>query len=607
MNTLNKLVDRIQCKSLHCFMTGMLFLFFLGASLASCDKLDELKDAFEELEKDDETEPPYTSPYEDYDSTATAMILKPQTKPTEGLYGTGEADNPYLIRNAPELKYFINAVSDGSLETSGKNFKLMNDITVYRTYQWYPIGAPQTFKVNTEDIYTFYGAFDGNGHTIKGTLNLQPVHHSNGSRTSFGLFASIGITYNEYSVKDLTIDADVNITGGAVSNSETLAGAHSRVTIGVLASSCSSHTIFRNCHITSDIKFNYDWRIYEMRIGGFCASAGWSEFYDCSFSGSIDMDGRVAAGNIEVGGIVGVVTERIRFENCVNNADIKADGITCVQLDMGGICGDYGMDRRGGDHFWFINCRNTGDLSSDGITLQMANNSILAGGIVGQMWESLNNDERVFTDCKNSGNITIGHIQRGDATSDEEAQPWYCIGGIVGQNLNGVSLERCINTGNVTAGSTDFGPYAESYTGGIGGYLTGTQGLTECRSTGDVTGMVFPESVMNDEYTLDNYPPLGITRSHVGGLAGDYGYSPVHGCYTEGNITGTMYCDEGYTGTLFGAALFYAGVEPFIYSCTSTQAAIDGKLFPDEYILDSYVGNSKFVEQEHYLTDCGGH
>ena len=68
-----------------------------------------------------------------------------------------------------------------------------------------------------------------------------------------------------------------------------------------------------------------------------------------------------------------------------------------------------------------------------------------------------------------------------------------------------------------------------------------------------------------------------------------------------------MYCDEGYTGTLFGAALFYAGVEPFIYSCTSTLAAIDGKLFPDEYILDSYVGNSKFVEQEHYLTDCGGH
>ena len=119
--------------------------------------------------------------------------------------------------------------------------------------------------------------------------------------------------------------------------------------------------------------------------------------------------------------------------------------------------------------------------------------------------------------------------------------------------------------------------------------------------------MVFPESVMNDEYTLDNYPPLGITRSHVGGLAGDYGYSPVHQCYTEGNIIGTMYCDEGYTGTLFGSALFYAGVEPFIFSCTSTQAAIDGKLFPDEYILDSYVGNSKFVEQKHYLTDCGGH
>ena len=574
-------------------------------AFTACSELEDLME-----EDDDEIDnPTYVSPYEEYDSTATAMILKPQTKPTEGLYGTGEADNPYLIRNAPELRYFINAVSDGSLETSGKYFKLMNDITVYKTYSWYPIGAPQTFKMNAEEIYTFYGAFDGNGHTIKGTLNLQPVHYSDGSKTSFGLFASIGITYDEYSVKDLTIDADVNITGGAVSNSETLAGAALEVNVGILASRSSngSNQVFRNCHIHSDVKFTHDWRIREMRIGGFCATATWSEFHDCSFSGSIDMGGRVAAGSIEVGGIVGAVSERIRFENCVNNADIKADGITCVQLDMGGICGDYGMSRRGGDHFWFINCRNTGNLSSDGIIMQMANNSILAGGIVGQMWESLNGDERVFADCENSGNITFGHIQRGDATSDEEAQPWYCIGGIVGQSLNGFSMERCINTGNVTAGSTDFGPYAESYTGGIGGYLTASQGLTECRSTGDVTGMVCPESVMNDEYTLDNYPPLGVTRSRVGGLAGEYGYSPVHGCYTEGNITGTMYCDEGYTGTLFGAALFYAGVEPFIYSCTSTQAAIDGKLFPDEYILDSYVGNSKFVEQEHYLTDCGGH
>lgn len=579
------------------------FFALCAMTMTACSELEELME-----EEDDEVEnPTYVSPYEEYDSTATAMILKPQTKPTEGLYGTGERDNPYLIRNAPELRYFINAVSDGSLETSGKYFRLMNDITVYKTYQWYPIGAPQTFKMNAEEIYSFYGAFDGNGHTIKGTLNLQPVHYSDGSRTSFGLFASIGITYDEYSVKDLTIDADVNITGGAVSNSETLAGAHTRVSIGVLASSCvSSNTIFRNCHITSDIKFGHDWRVYEMRIGGFCATAGWSEFYDCSFSGSIDMDGRVAAGSIEVGGIVGTVTERIRFENCVNNADIKADGATCVQLDMGGICGDYGMDRRGGDHFWFINCRNTGNLSSDGLTMQMANNSILAGGIVGQMWESTNGDERVFTGCENTGDITFGPILRGDATSDEEAQPRFCIGGIVGQSLNGVPLAQCSNTGNITAGSTGFGPYAESHTGGIGGYLH-TQGLTDCRSTGDVTGMEFPESVANDEFSIDNNLPLGVTRSYVGGLAGQYGDSPVHGCYTEGNMTGTTYCDEGYTGTLFGWAMFTVVTEPFIFSCNSTQAAIDGKVYPDEYIRESYVGNSKFVDEESYLIDCAGH
>lgn len=569
-------------------------------AMTACDKVEELFDDEEEVEQ------PYTSPYEEYDSTATAMILKYKTVPAEGLYGTGEKDNPYLIRNAPELKYFINAVSNGSLDTWGKYFRLTNDITVDKSYHWYPVGGPQEFHINTTECYSFNGLLDGAGHTLKGCLIMQPLQCENSSMMHFGLFYSVCGSYDDYSIKDLTVDADVVIATGSVSDSETLGGSSTRVSIGLLASSSVSggRASFRNCHINSNVTFEFDWRVNEMRIGGFCGSSGWSEFHNCSFSGSIDMDGRIAAGSLEVGGLVAAVTERITFNNCVNSAHINADGATCVQLVMGGICGDYGMQRYGGEHYWFINCRNKGDISSTELTMQMANNSVLVGGIVGQMWDSFNNDERAFSNCENSGNMTIGSISRGDETSDDEAQPWFCMGGLVGQDLNGIDFESCTNTGNVTAGTSDFGPYAYSHTGGIAGYTSGS--MTSCRSTGNITGMEFPEEVLIDGYVFSPSEATG-TASYVGGLAGSYGDDPIHECYTEGDMVGTFNADESYVGTLVGCANLYAGVEPFVYSCTSSMATIHGKLHDEEYRHEVFLGNSKFFEKDHYMVTCGAH
>lgn len=589
---------------------GILGIAMCAVPLVGCSELETLLNG-----EEDEEEEVIENPFKEYDDSPEAMILKWKTQPAEGLYGSGEMDDPYLIRNASEFRYFINAVSDGSLETTNKNFRLMNDITVDDQYQWYPIGGPQTFKVSVHpnDCHTFYGRFDGNGYSIKGELNLQALWVEGDRLTGhFGLFYQIGGANPDYTIKDLTIDADVNIVGGSVSNSETLSRAATKAMIGVLASRTSGYPIFRNCHIFSKVKMKFDWRVNAMMLGGFFSVTGWSEFHDCSFNGRLGLDGRVAASGIKIGGIVAEVYERIVFENCVNNADINADDATCESIWIGGICGDYGGQRFGGENLTFLNCKNTGNISSNKLTMQLPGVGYLVGGIVGHMNSSFSYTEggRIFSDCENTGDITFGEILRGDNTPDEESAPYFCMGGIVGQNLNGVSMERCVNTGNITAGSTDFGPYLESNTGGIGGYIT-TEGLTQCSSTGDIKGMQFDESVMYDDYYYDGGTANG-TASYVGGLVGSYGSSLICSCYTSGDIQSSPYADLQYVGALLGYGGLYANVEPFIGSCSTSDASIDGK--PLSYIesatgsaIGSYIGNSKFVPEEDYYFECNKH
>ncbi len=575
---------------------GILGIALCAVPLVGCSELETLLNG-----EEDEEEEVIENPFKEYDDSPEAMILKWKTQPAEGLYGSGEMDDPYLIRNASEFRYFINAVSDGSLETTNKNFRLMNDITVHYQYQWYPIGGPQTNKVSVHpnDCHTFYGRFDGNGYSIKGELNLQPLWVEGDRLTGhFGLFYNIGGANPNYTIKDLTIDADVNIVGGSVSNSETLSRASTKAMIGVLASSTSGYPIFRNCHIFSKVKMKFDWRVNAMKLGGFFSVTGWSEFHDCSFNGRLGLDGRVAAAGIKIGGIAAEVYERIVFEKCVNNADINADDATCESIYIGGICGHYG-GWKDGENFRFVKCLNTGNISSNKLTMQLPGVGYLVGGIVGHMESSFSYDEnggRIFSDCDNTGDITFGEILRGDDTPDEESEPWFCMGGIIGQNLNGVSLERCVNTGNITAGSTDFGPYAHSYTGGIGGYFANTQGLTQCSSTGDIKGMQFDESVLYDDYYFDGSTANG-TASYVGGLAGIYGSSFVCSCYTSGNIQ-SSYADESYVGTLLGSA------HPSIGSCCSSDASIDGKPLSD---IGFYIGGSKFWDVDEYYFQCNKH
>lgn len=108
-------------------------------------------------------------------------------KPT----GTGTVEDPYLISDASQLRWFASQVND-----NGKNSicaQLTNDIDL-NNVEWTPIGKSSSYSYN--------GTFDGQYHEIK---NLKIT----GSASNhYGLFGVVGTG----TVKNLTVSGEVSVT-----------------------------------------------------------------------------------------------------------------------------------------------------------------------------------------------------------------------------------------------------------------------------------------------------------------------------------------------------------------------------------------------------------
>ena len=121
----------------------------------------------------------------------TKNITVPMSKkPT----GTGTAEDPYLIADASQLRWFASQVND-----NGKNSicaQLTNDIDL-NNVEWTPIG-----KFSSS---AYKGTFDGQYHEIK---NLKIT----GSASNhYGLFGVVGTG----TVKNLTVSGEVSVTSGS--------------------------------------------------------------------------------------------------------------------------------------------------------------------------------------------------------------------------------------------------------------------------------------------------------------------------------------------------------------------------------------------------------
>ena len=116
--------------------------------------------------------------------------------------GDGSEENPYEITTEAQLQ----ALTEGKLPLSGKNYyALKNDITL-TVGDWTPIGGNGTDS--------FQGVFDGEGHTISG------LKISGNNNTDNGLFGE-----NEGEIRNLTAEGSVegaNETGLLVGNNKGL-------------------------------------------------------------------------------------------------------------------------------------------------------------------------------------------------------------------------------------------------------------------------------------------------------------------------------------------------------------------------------------------------
>ena len=160
--------------------------------------------------------------------TVVAEDATDLTTNVTGLSGFGTAEDPFLINNLAELKWFRDKVdeqaSDGSTQFAGKYFKLTADIDL-AGINWNPIGSM------TGDHCSFKGIFDGDNHTIS---NLTVEQAGNG----LGLFA---YTAGNAEIKNLTLN---NVTVKSTDNSNN---------VGSVVGNAFANTKITNVHVTGNI------------------------------------------------------------------------------------------------------------------------------------------------------------------------------------------------------------------------------------------------------------------------------------------------------------------------------------------------------------------
>jgi hypothetical protein len=304
--------------------------------------------------------------------------------------GNGTQSSPYLISDARHLKKLVDEYSSGY-------FKLTIDIRVTAN-EWIP-------------IRNFSGVFDGDGHTISGTLR-------SGNYTNYGFF---GNTYNA-TISNLNIAATVESRYNSTGDSYT----------GSLAGYMDGSNV-RNCSISGSVTGGTGGRSL---TGGMMGHNDGSMVRDCSVSATVkggratrvEYQGNVYPfGDSYTGGVAGRMWNNpVEILNCTVSGSVIGGDATGYSI-TGGIAGSTGWIV-GHTRVSITNCTvsasgsvTAGDSLGDG--------NVETGGIVG--W--LGGEEDVINGCTNNASVT-GRKTR--------------TGGLVGFHFG--KIHASLNTGNVT-------------------------------------------------------------------------------------------------------------------------------------------------------------
>ena len=342
-----------------------------------------------------------TEKQEDGTYSTQIKINKSTTNNVYSIQATFIQTEKLDIASEDDLLDFATRVKNGE-SFAGSTVTLKKDITL--SSDWTTIG-------NT----VFRGTFNGGGHTISG-FNVQGYVKSDSGNQCGGLFYST----NSATIKNLTLEGNIVITDMT-----------DYYQLGIF-SCLAANSTFENCTSKVNITFAKG-----EKIGGI---AGWAQnnckFTGCSNEGVISCTDEGS----EMGGIVGYASndysgKYTMFTNCANYADIRYDseGATSKNssgFSLGGIAGNLYNGQ-------FESCLNKGNIVA----------VYRGAGICGNLYASSGSDPYSFSNCYNTGNITVS-----SPSTKSDGQPvaaGICTTGSTNTKVK-ANFANCYNTGKIT-------------------------------------------------------------------------------------------------------------------------------------------------------------
>lgn len=230
------------------------------------------------------------------------MSLKPA--------GSGTKDDPYLIADASQLRWFAAQVNDNSKNAICA--QLTDDIDL-ESKEWTPIGKGSSY----DNVYK--GTFDGNSREIKN------LYVTGTTSNHYGLFGVLGAGGT---IRNLTVSGSVEITGSG----------SNYYGIGGIVGQLGGAGTIENCTNKATVSGNFNTAGIVGRVG---SSGG--TIRACANLGDI-------SGSNSVGGIVGYAYYGVTASHCYNRG-----AVTASVSKAGGIVGF--MDDSGAK---FSSCYTTG-------------------------------------------------------------------------------------------------------------------------------------------------------------------------------------------------------------------------------------------------------
>lgn len=482
----------------------------------------------------------------------TAQVYNHDVVPTSesDLLGDGSEDNPYRIFRAGDLAWLLETAE--GMDGYGRYYALESDFEIESDED-----NPWMFA--SDPTQPFLGTFDGQGHTITGTLTAS----------EYAVLAGF-VGANGGVIKDLNVDATV-VSSGTLYDLMGVGlpiggvGAVAGLNQGMIDGCTSGGEII--CAEQNDNGLSAAGGLVGVNVGIISNSTNTATVEAAAFDGRL-MQVAITAGGIAGGIAAGAIT------GCTNEGTVIGGTSANMAEDpdwgVSATAGIVGMCMPSAD-IVISDCHNEASIIGAGTRdLEELANDTYAAGVVG-MVENTNVEGATvtITGCSNSAPVTGGVAAcQGDTF----------VGGIVGWN-DMANISNCINTaaavvtaGDAMATQTSGHNYEAGYCY-VGGIVGNHRGHMDDNQTWVITATI---SGCKNYATVNGC--LEAVRCWQGGIAGcnEGGHCVIEQCENHGTINGR---GSEELGNLYiaGIAGMNNGSAATIADCYNYGAVIGGK------------------------------